>query len=263
MDKLLHAVEKVPKDKKIIVFDLDGTLAESKSEVDEEMAVFIGQLLQIKKIAVIGGGKYESFQGQLVNKLKVSEKLLKNLFLFPTTATSFYRYDDGYWRCVYSVKLSPEEKVKILDAFEKTFSELNYEYPEKVIRQEVIEDRGSEITFSALGQHALQSLKNEWKKEHADLKLRIAETLQKYLPDMEVQVAGFTSIDVTQKGINKEYGIRQIEKYLGISLGDMLFVGDSLFPGGNDSAVLRAGVLCFGVKGVEDTKKLIKHLLLD
>ena len=124
-----------------------------------------------------------------------------------------------------------------------------------------MEDRGSEITFSALGQNAPLDLKNEWKEENSDLKLKMVEMLQKHLPDMEVRAAGFTSIDITKKGIDKKYGIRQIEKYLEIPERDMLFVGDALFAGGNDEAALSTGVLCFEVSGPEDTKKLIGYLI--
>src|SRR3989344_5440016 len=230
----LHKIQQKHKEAKLVIFDLDGTLTESKSDMDVEMAGLLEKLLEKKMIAVIGGGKYELFQKQLLARLNLPEELLKNLFLFPTTATSFYKYDAGNWRQVYALSFSEEEKKKIFDAFEKVFAELNY-HPEDVYWK-VVEDRGSEITFSALGQNAPIDLKTEWKEEDAELKLKIVEILQKYLPDMEVRVAVFTSIDITRKGIDKEYGIRQVEKYLGISIKDMLFVGDSLFSGGNDSA---------------------------
>lgn len=259
MDNLLHNIEQVPQNKKLIVFDLDGTLTESKTDIDEEMALLLKQLLEKKLIAVIGGGKYELFQRQLISKLDLSEELLKKLFLFPTTSTSFYRHNNGQWQCVYKMEFSEDEKKKIFDAFEKTFNELNY-HPEDVYWK-VVEDRGSEITFSALGQNAPLDLKTEWKKENTEIKLKMVEILQKYLPDMEVRAAGYTSIDVTRKGIDKEYGIKQIKEQLGVKIEDILFVGDALFLGGNDSAALRAGALCLEVKGPEDVKKLIKKLL--
>jgi HAD superfamily hydrolase (TIGR01484 family) len=137
---------------------------------------------------------------------------------------------------------------------------LGYSHPQKIYG-ELIEDRGTQITFSALGQQAPLRLKEKWKEEHTPDKLKIAQTLQKHLPDLEVRAAGYTSIDVTRKGIDKEYGIRQIKKHLGISFDEMLFVGDALFPGGNDYAVFRTGVPCLEVKGPEDTKKIIRSLL--
>jgi len=42
--------------KRLIVFDLDGTLAESKSSLDAEMSTLLHDLLGIIKVAVIFGG---------------------------------------------------------------------------------------------------------------------------------------------------------------------------------------------------------------
>ena len=260
MKNLLKKLEEVPKDKELIVFDLDGTLTESKADMDEEMASLLGQLLQIKIVAVIGGGKYGQFQRQFLSKLSAPKELLGRLFLFPASATVFYAYDNNEWRKVYSWDLTEEEKRKIFLAFERTFKELNYKQPDKIFG-ELIEDRGTQITFSALGQEAPLDLKKKWKAERSDIKMKIAEILRKYLPDMDVASAGYTSIDVTHKGIDKEYGLRQIKKHSKISFEDMLFVGDALFPGGNDEAALNTGVLCFEVRGVEDTKNLIGFII--
>ncbi len=257
---LVINIESVPKDKKTIIFDLDGTLAESKAEIDVEMAGLLAELLAVRQVAVIGGGKFSLFKANLVDKLPPSDKLLKNLFLFPTTATSFYRYEDNDWKQVYSQVFTAGEKQKILSAFEKTFAELGYHHPKKIYG-ELFEDRGSQVTFSFLGQNAPLELKTKWKEENTDIKLKITEALQRYLPDMEVRAAGYTSIDVTGKGIDKEHGINQIKKYLSTPVEDMVFAGDAFFPEGNDEAVLRTGVLCVRVKGIADTKSLIRHLI--
>lgn len=266
MENLFDSIDKIPKDKELIVFDLDGTLVETKSSVDDEMAGLFERLLAKKQVAVIGGAKFERFKKDLVDKLNAPPELFGNLFLFPTTASSFYRYDNG-WKEIYSEEFSKEQKDKIMEAFEKAFKEINYIRPEKTYG-EIIEDKGSQITFSALGQDVVAELdgegiklKKKWRDENQELKLKLTRTLQKYLPDFEVRAAGYTSIDITRKGIDKEYGIRQIQKHLGVPIEDMLFVGDAFFPGGNDEAVLQTGVLYFEVKGVESTKELIRHLI--
>ena len=259
-NNLLRNVEEVPKNKKLIIFDLDGTLTESKSDVDEEMVGLLKKLLEIKPVAVIGGGKYQIFMEQFVSRLNMPKELLRKLYLFPASGTVFYKYNNGSWSQVYAHEFSPDEKKKVFLAFERTFRELDYKHPDKIFG-ELIEDRGTQITFSALGQEAPLDLKEKWKAEHFDTKMRIAETLRKYLPDFEVKAAGHTSIDVTHKGIDKGYGLLQIKEHLGISIDDMLFVGDALFPGGNDEAALHAGVLCFEVKRPEDTKRLIEYLI--
>ncbi len=259
------------KNKKLIIFDLDGTLTETKSDMDPEMAGLITLLLEKKLVAIIGGGRYEQFIRQFIKKLRVPAAHLKNLFLFPTTATSFYRYQmlgrqAGRWKNVYVRELSKRERSMIKTAFEKSFKEIHYVKPRKTYGA-VIEDRGTQVTFSALGQDVVKilgargiALKKKWTRGHTDTKIKLAKTLQKHLPNLDVKAAGFTSIDITKKGIDKEYGIYQIEKYLHIPIRDMVFVGDALFPGGNDYAARRSGVECVAVKGPRDTKRFIRFL---
>lgn len=261
MQKPVHTIQEKHKNRKLIVFDLDGTLAESKMDIDQEMALLLRKLLEKKKVAVIGGGKYELFQSQLLARLNAPEALLKNLFLFPTTSTAFYRYRNNSWWRVYYHEISVKDRRRIIKTIRETLEELNYKQPPKIYG-DLIEDRGTQVTFSALGQKAPVHLKEKWKKENTALKLKIAKSLQKKLPDLEVRAAGYTSIDVTQKGIDKAYGLRQIKKHLGIPFSEMLFVGDALFPGGNDYATLKTGVDCIAVAGPEDAKKLIGLLLI-
>lgn len=255
------------KSKKLIVFDLDGTLAPSKSTMDSEMAKLMHELLVAKKVAIIGGGKYALFKHQFLNELKVPKELLKNLFLFPTTATAFYRYNSG-WKNVYEHKLTKTEVEQIKKTFNRVFKEIGYKHPKKVYGK-VIENRGTQVTFSALGQEIVAvlgkkgvELKDKWKEENNHTKMQIAALMSKYLPKLEIRAAGHTSVDVTKKGIDKAYGLKQIENHIKVKIKDMLFVGDAIFPGGNDYAVTKTKVDYFPVKSPEDTKKVIKAVLV-
>jgi HAD superfamily hydrolase (TIGR01484 family) len=254
------------KPKKLIAFDMDGTITASKSPLDPEMASLLIQLLSRYKVAVVSGAKYEIFKQQIVGYLKAPKKILENLFLFPTTATSFYRYNGG-WKNVYSLTLSSKEKNKVRKAFDTVFKEVGYKHPKKVYGT-VIEDRGSQITFSALGQDVVATLgkrglkmKEAWRQKYTPLKLEIAKRMAKYLPELEVRAAAFTSIDITKKGIDKAYSLEQMEKYLRVKVVDILFIGDAIFPGGNDYAVVKTKVDYVPVSGIEETKKIIRGLL--
>jgi len=255
------------KSKDLIVFDFDGTLTPSKAPMDSEMASLMRRLLALKKVAIIGGGKYGLFKSLLLEQLKAPQPLLKNLFLFPTTATSFYLYRSG-WEKRYALRLSPEEKRRIKKAFRGALQKVGYRHPPKVYGK-VIEDRGTQITFSALGQDVVAvlgnkrgvALKEQWLAEHRDMKMKITKLLATMLPDLEVRAAGFTSIDVTRKGIDKAYGLQQIKKHLRIGIKDMLFIGDAIFPGGNDYAIVKTGVDYMPVRGPTKTKAIIRTLL--
>lgn len=247
------------KEKKVVIFDLDGTLTESKMEVSPLTAALLRVLLQKKKVAVIGGGKYESFKRQLLRRLDASPAELKNLFLFPMNATARYGFNGAEWKKIYAHPLAEEEKNKVFRAFELAFRETGYRHPADLYG-EVIEDRGSEITFSAHGQEAPLQVRERWNKEQ-DVRPKLAEALQKRLPEFEVNVAGTTSIDVTRKDVDKAYGIRQIEKELGIPVRDMVFVGDALFPGRNDYDAIKTGIDCVRVTGPDETNRWMESLL--
>ncbi len=255
------------KPKKLMVFDLDGTLAKSKSVIDAEMVGLITEILTHKKMAVIGGGKYGLFKHQLLSQLKnIDKKLLKNLYLFPTTATAFYRYNSG-WKNVYLHQLTKEERALIKKTFKEVFNEIGYKHPTKTYGP-VIEDRGTQVTFSALGQEIVAQLgkkglvlKDKWRDEHTPTKMKIASLMAKYLPKLEIRAAGHTSVDVTKKGIDKAYGLKQVEKYTKIKIKDMIFVGDAIFPGGNDYAVIKTPIDYVPVTDPEGTKKVIKAVM--
>ena len=251
--------------KKLFIFDLDGTLTESKAPMDFEMALLLNRLLEKKSVAVIGGGSFDQFRKQFIHKLKAPKSLLKNLFLFPTTSTAFYRFLDDRWRLVYSDYLNSAQKKKIVKAFDIALKRHGYKKPERPYGK-IIEDRGSQIAFSALGQDPPKSrkayaayleAKKRWNKKE-DIRPQIMKTMKKYLPEFEVKSGGLTTIDVTKKGIDKAYGVREIKKHLRVSLREAVFIGDALYPGGNDYAAKKTGVDCIRVSGPEETKRIIK-----
>jgi hypothetical protein len=252
--------------KDLLVFDFDGTLVPTKSPMDSKMAKLLTKLLAIKKVAVIGGNKYAVFQELFLRRFKCPPKLLQKLFLFPTTSTVFYRYHHG-WKKIYALYLNKAEVVKIKKAFRDTFKEIDYQHPLKTYGT-LIENRGTQVSFSVYGQDIVKVLgkkgvkiKEQWLKNSFALKMKITRLMAKKLPNFEVRAAGFTTIDVTRKGIDKAYGIHQIQKHLKIPIGKMFFIGDAIFPGGNDYAAVRTGVDYLPIKNPEEVKKIIRKLV--
>jgi HAD superfamily hydrolase (TIGR01484 family) len=242
--------------KKLIVYDLDGTLAESKSPLDAEMAGLLHDLLGIVKVAVISGGAWTQFEGQLLSNLPHDERLA-NLSLLPTCGTQFFRYGAD-WKKVYSEDLAADEKAKIESSLETAVSQAGFK-PQRLWGEQ-IEDRGSQITFSALGQQAPLAEKDKWDPDYAK-RMKITAILDTLLPEFSVRMGGATSIDVTKPGIDKAYGIRKLRDILGIPLKEMIFIGDALFVGGNDYPAEEAGVVSIPVKSPEETKRVTEAII--
>ena len=243
--------------KRLIVFDLDGTLAESKSSLDTEMATLLHDLLGIVKVAVISGGDWPQFEKQLLSNLPHDESL-ENLFLLPTCGTKFYKYVSGNWKKIYSEDFTNVEKKKIIGSLTKAIEETGFK--EKKVWGEVIEDRGSQVTFSALGQQAPLEEKKKWDADFAKRK-KIKAILDNLIPEFSVRLGGTTSVDVTKPGIDKAYGIRKLKDNLGIEIPDMIFVGDAIFPGGNDYPAKEAGVLSIKVRDPNESKRVIEAIV--
>jgi HAD superfamily hydrolase (TIGR01484 family) len=242
--------------KKLIVFDLDGTLAPSKSSLAPQTAALLHDLLGIIKAAVISGGAWAQFEKQLLSDLP-KNSCLANLSLLPTCGTKFFQYN-GKWVELYSEDLTADQRKKIIDSLNKAVDETGYRA--KKLWGEAIEDRGSQVTFSALGQQAPLAEKEKWDPDFAKRK-KIKAILDKLIPEFSIRMGGATSIDVTKPGIDKAYGIGKLRDTLHLSLKEMVFIGDALFPGGNDYPAEKAGVVSIPVKGPDDTNLVIKTIL--
>ncbi len=249
----------------LIAFDIDGTLTRSKSPlednplIDTDMSDLLNKLMDRYKVAIISGASYKQFESQILAHLTTDGEKLKNLYLLPTNGTTLCIYKDNGWQCPPVNALTDKEKKEIYTAFNKMLAEVGFTIPEHVYG-EVIEDRGSQITFSAFGQNAPIEIKEAWDKDHQKRE-QMVSVLKKYLPDFASHIGGTTSIDVTRKGIDKAYGLRELLKYLNLASEKLLYVGDELYPDGNDAPALSVAGESRAVKGPEETKNVILELL--
>lgn len=250
------------KDKpKLVAFDLDGTLAESKQRVSAEMGNLLAQLLEKTRIAIMSGASFSQFESQVLPAIPETKNLHK-LYLFPTNAAQCYVFKGGNWTRAYDRSFNAFEKSRVRQALAEALAETGFAEPPTRVWGERIEDRGAQISFSGLGQHAPLEAKREWDPA-GEKKGKIREAVAKRLPDFSVSASGMTTVDVTQKGINKAYGIRQLIELAQTGVAEMLYVGDALEEGGNDSVVKDTGIKTVEVFGPEETAQLIERLLKD
>lgn len=244
---------------RLVAFDLDDTLAPSKSPVDPRMVDQLLALLARVPVCIISGGQIAQFRMQVLDRLgDVDPALLARLHLMPTCGTQYWRHHDGAWHQEYAENLTDDEKRRALAAVEGEAQRLGLW--ESATWGPILEDRDSQITFSALGQAAPVTAKTAWDPT-GERKSALRDAVAALLPDLEVRSGGSTSVDITRKGIDKAYGMARLAELTGISLDDMLFVGDRLDEGGNDRPVLDMGVTCHAVEGWEDTVDFLETLV--
>lgn len=253
--------------KKVIAFDLDGTLAPSKSALPDRMGEVLGRLLDLFEVCVISGGKFGQFESQLLQGLHASPKELTKLHLMPTCGTQYYTYDlaAGTWQRVYAELIEDRDKQRIAEALSKGFEDLHFKAEQTY--GETVEDRESQITYSVLGQDIVDvlgeegvRLKNEWDPDNTK-KQAVRDYVAPLIPDFEVRVGGVTSIDVTRPGIDKAYGMQKLMDTLQIGKEEILFLGDRLAEGGNDYPVKAMGVDSLEVSRWQDTALALEAIL--
>lgn len=251
--------------KKLIAFDLDGTLAPSKSHFDPRMVALFDRLLAKYQVCVISGAKYELFQRQFLSQITTEPDSLERLHLLPTTGTRYYRFKNGEWEQQYAEDFSTHDRQRIIRALEEGLDETG-ERVQKTYGP-IIEDRGSQITLSPLGQEVVAELgdkgleiKANWDPD-MKTRMKIAAVVEKKIPDFNVKVAGLTSIDVTIPGVDKAYGMSKLMKAAGLSKEDILFMGDKIMPGGNDYPVEEMGIDCISVHSWKDTAYAIEGIV--
>lgn len=247
--------------KKVIAFDLDDTLAVSKSAISDKIAELLPQLAENYEICVISGGKFDQFKIQVIDRLEVNREILRKFHMMPTCGTRYYRYDEvkDEWVLQYAEDLSDAQKQRIITVLEEEANKIDL----KNTRTwgPIIEDRLSQISYSILGQQAPPEEKYKWAESHQDIKKAFHAKVSERLPDLEVRLGGSTTIDITQLGIDKAYGMEKLLRTLEISKDEILFVGDKLQEGGNDYPVKAMGIDSIEVEHWPDTALIIETLV--
>lgn len=176
----------------------------------------------------------------------------------PTSGTRYYRWDGQRWGKVFSHDLSDEDRAKAKESLERNAREQGIWATH--VWGERIEDRGSQITFSALGQLAPVEAKEAWDPTN-EKKNRLACAVAAELPNLEVRPGGSSSVDISQRGVDKSFAVRELADILDIEVGQIVFIGDRMEPNGNDYPAAKAGTRAVKVNGPADTVKLCGEII--
>ena len=240
----------------IIICDLDGTLARSKQAIEQDMADMISRVLSSgRAFGVITGGIKSQVFNQVVNQLP-GHTPLERLYAMPTSGAQMYHYDGNNWQASFPpMMLAEEEKEQIRDAFSQVMAMNLVEEPVELWGEQ-LEDREAQMSWSALGQQAPVEKKEQWDPDRNKRKKMVAQ-LAPLIPGFHVKFGGSTTIDITQEGVDKEFGINKFFEVTGLDKQDCLFIGDAIEPGGNDYAATKTGVDCMGTLGPSQTLEIL------
>lgn len=212
--------------KKHFFFDLDNTLTRSRSLVSSDMRTALTELASIRDVTVVSGAQYAQIKRQLSSLPPLFHVLSQN------GNEAFSSSGEKVW----DHPLSAVEKKEIFEhivAIKKSFPEWSL----GVDDADRTEDRGSQISFSVVGHHAPIERKEAFdptgeKRKNALVLVPLSSPL------VEVKVAGTTCFDYFARGRNKGFHVQKYVDHNGWSIEDSVYIGDQLYPGGNDDSVI-------------------------
>lgn len=231
------------------IFDLDGTLAESKQPVGEDTARALASLASVRQWAVATGGTFDQVNMQLLSHitwLMPHERSSVSAICVSGGEVWTWSADREDWIRSVIYRLTDAEKCAAESAIMTALARICYANPPKTWGL-VLEDRAAQLTWSALGQEAPLDAKEEWHRIH-DIRHRICAAINEQFEvggwQLKARVGGLTSIDITKLGIGKPSGISTLCRLLGFSEHDVVYIGDAFGDGQNDRTVLDAGYAC-------------------
>lgn len=248
-------------DKKIIAFDVDGTLTASKTLITDSMAGLIKKLIQKKMVISIAGGSFNQLQMQFLPPFLKDDSILpyiKNFTLLPTSGSQRYEYNEANkkWEMTDKESMPRDAKERAMKLLEEVIIDPQYEIPPNP-HGKIIEDRDTQITFTPNGQQASVAIKLAFDPDRRKRE-KIVAMLEPKLSELTLLINGTSSIDILPKGFNKAVGLMRFLNKAGYKKEDVVFIGDGIFPGGNDYSLYEAGFDTIPVKGPEEVEILIK-----
>lgn len=240
-------------EKKVMIADVDDTICESCQQISPKMAKHISKMVKEGyEWAFISGTKSVDLIKMISSLVKVRHHILG------TTGTNYVKVEDDKHYNIYNFSFDQKQKKEIIDAFEELCQ--NYNIRSLTTKEDQIQDRDSQITLSAIGRHAPKELKVLYDPDGRK-RLLWVEYLKTILGEnkYDLKIGGTTSIDITKKGLDKEWGIRKFLEQNNWKPEQALFFGDRIHPGGNDYPATRI-VDCISVKNPQETLQKLKEL---
>lgn len=217
---------------KHLFFDMDKTISPARSPLLPEMTELLHSLPHT--ITIVSGGE--------INRIKAQVGDLPAHILAQNGNHAVDLEENELW---YN-PLQDHHRAEILAHIEKIVAALDHELGHEYTP---IEDRGAQITFSPIGNHAPHEIKSVYDPD-AKKRAQLLASIPLESDEIAVKIGGSSSFDYIHKHSHKGSNTARLIEHTGWDKNDCVYFGDGLFPGGNDEAVI----------GVIDTILVRDHL---
>jgi HAD superfamily hydrolase (TIGR01484 family) len=233
-------------------FDFDNTLTRSKSPILPEHEQLLVRLGEHHDVIIVSGSSEKNIWGRMTDASSGS---------YYSLTQNGNRAFDKERNLLWERLLTSEQKAAagrfVLLAREHTPTEVPDE-------SDLLEDRGCQVAFSFIGQHADIELKEKFDPDFSKRRAVLAdlhdEVAKLEAQGLEVTIGGTTNLDIYLKGMNKGYNAQQLIDRMQWSADECVYVGDALFPGGNDETVV--GIMpTHAVKDYHETYAYLADIL--
>ena len=214
--------------KKLICFDLDGTLTQHRSKLEDENKKVLDELNKRYKLIMVGAGGVERIYEQMGN--------------YPIDIIGNYgmqegKIIDGKLTIVKQITTNPDKEY-----FIKTTNYLREKYGYTNYKGESVEFHSTGmITIPLLGTKADIKDKLAFDPNREKRKVAYPEVLELF-KNYTVFIGGSSSFDFTEKKYNKYDAIMEYAQENGYKKEEILYVGDDFGDGGGDSHVRIGGL---------------------
>ena len=238
---------------KHVFFDLDKTLTMSRSSLLPDQQELFEKLCAVKDVIVVTGGSAEQIREQITPRFDG-----KYYRLAQSGNHSIHKNGEVLWE----EKLNDAQATAIFAFIEELKGDLAVPVKDE---DDLVENRGAQITYSVLGFHEDKEKKYAFDpgdvKRAGALKKRASDVEELRLLGVAIEPAGTTSFNFILAGKHKGFNITRLLEHESWRKEDCLYIGDALFPGGNDETVI--GVIpTHPVKDPNDTFGFIARELL-
>lgn len=243
---------------KAALFDLDETLAESFKTPTRAMISRIHAVLRHMPFAIVTGRDFDWMKDDFLSQITDSPDA-ERFYVVAEGGAEGYAWKNGSWHKEYGMNLADAERPAIRHAILEAVAETGVLDGQTLYGEQFV-DKHAMIAFAMIGRDVPAELKHTWDPGNTK-RHQLAHAVAAKLPQYDVVMGGATTIDVTKKDINKAYGVRWLSEILRMPPEDMLYVGDALYPDGNDEPVIATGVQIIATTGPKETEIILDELI--